>query len=55
MINRFAPLFIVTGILIIIYAIVLMFMGDWENGIGYFFSGIAGLITCKIVLKMRKW
>lgn len=55
MFNRFVPLFIVIGIFLIIYAFALMFIGDWENGIGYFLSGIAGLILCRIVLKIRKW
>lgn len=55
MINRFVPLFIVIGFLMIIYAVVLIFMGDWENGIGYLIFGIVDLITCKIVLTMRKW
>lgn len=39
MFNRFVPLFIVIGIFLIIYAFALMFIGDWENGIGYFFLG----------------
>lgn len=55
MISRCLPLFIVIGFLIIIYAVVLIVMGDWENGIGYLIPGIADLITCKIVLTMRKW
>lgn len=54
MISRCLPLFIVIGFLIIIYAVVLIVMGDWENGIGYLIPGIADLITCKIVLTMRK-
>lgn len=54
-INRSVPLFIVIGFLMIIYAIVLLIMGDWENGIGYLIFGIVDLITCKIVITMRKW
>lgn len=37
MFNRGIPLLIIIGVLCIIYAFALMFTGDWENGIGYFF------------------
>lgn len=55
MFNRGIPLLIIIGVLCIIYAFALMFTGDWENGIGYFLSGIASLILYKIISKIRKW
>lgn len=55
MFNRYIPLFIIVGVLLMVYSFVLMFTGDWENGIGYFFSGIVSVLVCRLLLKIGKW